>query len=163
MKSQVPDTDDLPLIPDRLQWEIMSECHDEPDVYLLRNTIIEDIELRYMVGPGELDLYRTTQWLTCFEEPRTTSTAMEQPVNASVECEYTLIASTTTFNDFSLCSRSGPVQFMGATFRNLEDAFTDMVTLGQAHTTLCPPRFMDGWCVFFFDYPVIAALASLGS
>ena len=60
MMSPVPDTNDLPLIPDRLQWEIMSECHDEPEVYLPHNAIAEDTELGYMVGPGELNLYRTT-------------------------------------------------------------------------------------------------------
>jgi hypothetical protein len=164
MTSPVPDTDDLLLIPDRLQWEIMSEYHDEPQVYLLQNAIIEDIELvGDMVGPGELDLYRTAQWLTGFEEPRTASKAMAQPVSVPVECKHTLVTSTATFNEFTLCSRSGPVQFTRAAFRSLEATFTDMVTLGQGRATTCPPRFMDGWCVFLFDYPVIAALASLGS
>jgi hypothetical protein len=146
MASPIPDTNDLPLIPDRLQWEIMSECHNEPEVHLLPNTITEDVELGYMVGPGELDLYRTTQWLTDFEEPRTASIAMAQPVKVPVECEYTLIASTTTFNDFLLCSRSGPVQFTRGTFRNLEDAFMDMVTLDQDHATICLLHFIYGYC-----------------
>ena len=73
---------------------------------------------------------------------------MAQHVSVPVECKYTLITSTATFNEFALCSRSGPVHYTRAAFRNLEATFTDMVTLGQGRATTCFLHFMDDYCVF---------------